>query len=81
MLKNQAECQHSLSIATESTEEHGKNEHPLDMFSVFFRGFRGHTIRHHQFETALAGIRAALCPDPFSARATIRMNDETRDTR
>jgi hypothetical protein len=32
-------------MATESTEKHGKKEHPLDMFSVFFCGFRGYRQR------------------------------------
>ncbi len=43
-------------IATESTEGHGKQFYWVLFLSVFFRGFRGHTILHHQIEKALARI-------------------------
>jgi len=42
-------------IATESTEGHGKQFYWVLFLFVFFRGFRGHTILHHQIEKALAG--------------------------
>jgi hypothetical protein len=29
-------------MATESTEKHGNNQHPLESFFASFRGFRGY---------------------------------------